>query len=396
MSNKQMHFNDGEGIDHNDLNDMRKMLQKEQADFWYARMVQPNNMAANYDDSFELGGANAVGTIGWALGLVPGAANRGVSLRPGSFIHCTSDGSAPTDTGDYDDTERANWLVTFAGQSFELSANATGDDRWDMVVIDDDFTEVAGDEEERDFEDATTRAKSTDDFPKRVSFASGGASPFSIVEGTPGAGYPAIPTGFERVARLKVRPAATTLATSRANLIADVEDHTYPIGRRWVGCMALEAQREVDGTMGDWLPSGTQKVTVSDSGNSLYYFPKDLTGRSDARLLGVYVAHESNESFTVEVVRVNFDGSTEAVLSTLTVGTTDGAHRNVMAFGNGTLPIWGNGTPCGTAAEVGGGGVAIGSFGHVHSTVAVKVTSGSGVGTNHTTICAVGFVFAVN
>ncbi len=395
-SNKQMNFNNGEGINYADFNDMRKMLQKEQGDFLYGPMVNPLNMRQAYSGSFGLGGANAIGTIGWCLGLVPGGANRALALHPGSFVLCTSDGSPPTDDGDYGDTGRANYQITFAGQSFELSANASGSDRWDLVVIDDTFSEVAGGAVNRDFKDATTGALSTESVNKRITISPGGATPFSIVEGTPGAGYPAWPTGYAPVARIKVRNGATELATSAANLIADIEDHTWPLGRRWIGMMGTDARRGADGTFGgDWNTSGN-KLTVSEAANTAYYFPRDLTGRSDARLLGVFLAHESNEAFTAEIVRVNYDNAIDTVLSTLTVGMADLSHRNIMAFGDGTLPIWGNGTAAGRALEEGPGGVGIGAFGHVHSTVALKITSGAGTGTNATTICGVSFVFAVN
>lgn len=404
MSNKSVHFNDGEGLDFNDLNALRRLIQKEAGDHLYGRMIQLRNQAPDWSAYWGQGAATSIITFGAALQMNVGGASRTISFEGGSLLLSNAGSAAEPPYDDASYSTRLCYPISFWGQSIALAANASGSDRWDAIVIANaDFNEgTTGDNENRDFMDAVTRAITTTSLPKRTYSPAGNnalatpATLLTVVQGTPGAGKPSI-SGNQAVAYVKVPNGATQLGGSYALLRTDYEDWTTPAGRVWIGMLGRDANRTAAGALTNWGSSGTVAIATNTGSSVAYWFPREMTGRSDAKFLGVHIVHEADEAFTAQIVRVNYDGTADTVLSTITVGTTDGQHREIMSYGDATVPLWGNGTPAGRTLDLGtsAGTNPLGSASHIHSTLALKITSGAGGGTS-TVICAVAFVFAAN
>lgn len=379
-ANAHMNFELGEGINHADFTDGREMLIKAIDDRRYmygaALALDPSDYAQNY----AFGGSQQLVEGAWTAGITTSTANRNVNLAPGMLWLNGGGGSAPQDLGD---TEHCFIGLIWGGETVTLAASSGGD-RWHLLSIPRESLYVAGGSESRDFMDAVTRALSSQSVDKRVT----AAPVLTVTVGAYAGGVPATPSGHAALAAVKIRNGAAGVAVGGVSeLYTDVIDYTSPIWRRHVGKLGREGLY----TAGDWAPENTIQLTSQSAASKVaYWYPGDHAGDPSARLLGVCIKHDADEAFTAELVRVDYETGADVVLSTITVGTTDGADRQVISFGNGTLPIWCNGTPGGRAIVLRG----IAGTTWDGSTLALKITSGAGAGAQTTRIAKVDFFLA--
>jgi hypothetical protein len=381
-ANAEMKWNQGEGVNADDFNDARSMLLKAMDDrrFMYAASLVLD--PGDYEAQYGLGGGTHVTEGAFTCMITTTTGSRNVTLEPGQLFLGGGEGDTPDSV---DDTEAIMTGIIWPGGTVTLPASAGGD-TWNLISIPrlaplyDD-----GGSESRDFMDAVTRALSSQNVDKR----STAAPALVVTTGTLGGGIPATPVGHAALAAVKIRNGAAGVAVGgMSELLTDVVDYTLPMRRKFVGRLGREGLFAA----ADWAVSGLMALDSGSAASKVArWYPGDHKGDPAARLLGVIIKHKADEAFTAELVRIDLETDAETVLSTITVGTTDGAYRNIVSFGNGTNPIWCNGAPGGRAIVARG---VTGTFWD-GSTLALKITSGGGAGAQTTTIAKVIFVLAV-
>lgn len=381
-ANSHLHFNLGEGINHADFTGLRDTLLKAMDDrrymFGAAVVLDPDD----YGLTYALGGSQQLVEGAWTSAITTATGNRNVNLGPGMLW---LNGGGGTPPGDQDDTFRDFVGLIWPGETVTLAASAGGD-RWHLLSIPRETLFAADGAESRDFMDAVTRALSSQSLDKRMA----AAPVLTVTVGAYAGGVPATPSGHAALAAVKIRDAAAGVAVGGASeLYTDVLDYTMPLWRRHVGKLGREGLYSGS----DWALENTIQLTSQSAASKVaYWFPGDHAGDPGARLLGVCIKHDADEAFTAELVRVDYENGADVVLSTITVGTTDGNDRQVISFGNSTIPIWCNGTPGGRAIVMRG----IAGTTWDGSTLALKITSGAGTGTDTTRIAKVDFFLATS
>lgn len=216
---KRVLFSDGEGLVYTDFNDLQKLLQVAALDVsaWPILNLSANcGVDRGADPKYTLGsfcrtraftkgngcqpqcGTNRESGTATALtsGLSPGMV--GMWVKPATYFRPSM----------IDPRMRWVQLSSWLDVEFTHSSNSGGgSERFDIVTV--AFTEVDGDAESRDFEDATTRAKTTSSTNKRTSVL----ATFTKYEGTPGAGVPSVPTDEGLLYVTRIAAASSALDT---------------------------------------------------------------------------------------------------------------------------------------------------------------------------------------
>lgn len=201
-------FNDGEGVEEDDFNDLQRLTRRLLSGGYFAnRYVLPGSV---------LGGN--VRPLGRALQPFWTGSGLEVNLRDGLIVHHTGILSQP-------DYNHLPHVFSQLGSPITLAAADPVNDRWDIISV--KIEQLAGDSTVRDFEDAGTRELSSPAQNKRRYTR----LTVEVTEGTP-AGSPAepsVPSGHVKIARVEV-PAAAVVLTS-----ALIKDFRCTMGfGRWI------------------------------------------------------------------------------------------------------------------------------------------------------------------
>lgn len=341
---KRVLWSDGEGVTLDDLNSMQTHLQSLYHDFlWPGYRYEQGSQ--NLEKSYNAPPATycfvprAGGMFPYCVGP---ASTLVVGLKRGWVCMVNPNGPSVPDGDD------PQMLAAFLDDNTSLFTLSTGDGsnpRIDLIQI--KLTEIDDETQNRDFEDAVTRAKSTStvDSKRRVQVD------MSVKEGTPAANPspPSPDSGYAEWARVRVDTAATSIDKD------DIMDMRIP--------MRIEAQRIHPYTFGrpgtpQWAISTSARISIVTSGatDKCYMFPH--TGVLAGRILGVWLncAIVTAASTTFKLVRYDDNNGSLATqdiadLSTL-MGFADATAKWHQKTGlvtglastndNDERPIWTN------------------------------------------------------
>lgn len=353
-------FNDGEGIDPEDLNNLGLFFQESIVGNLLGSAV-PDGIAdpLSPGDVLDLNSGSAWNQLGLDYtGLVlapfPGCAyvgSTGVANQlytvPGPIVlplgEPFSAGSDPL------------WCMRLPQVTLTTAVGHATLVRFDLVEI--AASAVDADPTPRDFEDAATRAHSSANLNKtrRLSFE------IRIKQGTPGAGYPAPTAGAFAIAAIRI-PATHNAAHSTDNL----RDLRVPLGN----------VDQIDVLPKDFYLTGANPWAVADgsfaafanaTGTDPIYIPCPIAAKS-ARLIGVGLYGTAGPSAACGLYRMLHGGATQLIADTADLFDTAGYRVRSMvqlmddadtggAIYPGTraagtrigTPIWADGTPSGVA-----------------------------------------------
>jgi len=338
MNSKRVLFNDGEGIDLNDVNIAQDQLRNLVLGTLLERTAgMSNGLGWLYgaDGKYRvntIAGIPAIG--GWAS---PGS-TRHMNVYPGMFWDVALAG-AIEDQFD-DPTSKMAIGTTSAGSigSYATSenvgpgsANTSGSDRWDSIEV--EIVQSDGDAETRDFEDASTRALTSTSQSKRKRWA----AVFTIHEGTGGAAGevykgPAVTAGKHKLCAMLLPNAGTAYT--------DVRDFRIPIAPiRRTTVVPKHAMVTSDG----W--TSNDDGSIERSANAKYAYILLGNGYGNTRLLDLIMSYKLAAGSTVKLGLVemaaggiSFDEIIDISSSFTLDGTARYAHVDMSAHG-----VWFNG-----------------------------------------------------
>lgn len=366
----KMRFSDGEGIEHEDFNDLIHLLESRliELDMWSGRGFRrvPNLAHANGD-----------GIDPWGQGFIAGgsALDTDKLYTPYPYDGILSQDFSPADTtqltigggilvyrknanmqGTAPDEQGEPIICALEDDDFDVGANivanaapGSGNPRWDMVGVRVNY-ETEG-SESRDFKDAVTDALSSQSFDKRFSFF----TDYEFVTGSQAASY--TPPTLATAGMVPLMTIERTVGEG-ATLARDrFYNHLYPMR---LGIEDIPGVELLPGDPSDWAAGTVTDFTgitqVGGGTGVLFALPRQL--HAGCRLVAVGVGtNGASIDATIEIVRVTYSSGGNVsitVLAQLDAGGTgpistsqagfQGAGESDWSSGlNFPLPIWGNG-----------------------------------------------------
>jgi hypothetical protein len=337
---KTLLFNEGEGLSHDDLNNAQRFLQASAWDALLRQRLRQSENSLTTAQCYSLGvGANIVASI--------------TALRstndPGVIAQLTAS-TAPTGN---DPMVLVYYLADGELQTDHVAAHATLE-RWDIVCV--KLSQVDGDPETRDFEDAATRAVTSmpsTNKRRNVTLTK------QVVQGTNAAVgtavEPAVPAGFVKWAAVKISPAYASAFQADDHF----RDYRVPLGGYQCG---LIAPHQLEQGIGAAFGSGLNTCRLIASAASQFCYAYIPIVGSAARLMKLTVRSKITGGGSAGAVRLErLEIGLDATLSSSTIikdfGHTSGVEAVTSYVDNGltsdTLvgPIWGRGQRCGPATN---------------------------------------------
>lgn len=374
-------FNDGEALEHGDLNDAQNYLRAQLWDTVGTIARLQDTGARNGTGVAIAEPADAVFAVGYGGAPMPhditylgNGTTRLISNYRGVVMQRVAgeplSGNVPAMLAYY--ATEGEWAAT-------LAANVAADPRCDIGVI--RLSYLDGDSTTRHFEDATTRAKSSQVMNKAANVR----CEFQVIQGVPDplAPEPSVPSGWGKVWSATVYPGATVITLDR------LRDHRFPIGTSHVD-VPMSIMVPGSRSSGTWaipdLNNLNYSIWLTGMPSGADVFVPALGARPSQRLLGVqFVTRNANSSKWVlglprGITGPDFDGGASNI-------RLDAKHHDVTekllpatASGNTTMatgllkdvPLWGNGRTCGMAAALDGYTELAGMY--------LQAVSGSAVG----------------
>jgi hypothetical protein len=284
---KEVLFNDGEGIDHTDFNDLQRFLRSQFLDMGMAQI-----------------GRGSDGLLGGAIGSIsnyPGvlgdhcapsvASGMTIDVAAGMLMQSTMPGGVPS--GD-DALVLSFWVGNGVLDTVHAAADPTNP-RWDLVSI--ELSYADGDTESRDFQDASTLALSTTTPNKRRNVV----CTKTVTQGTPAATptIPATPSGDVPLYAVYIPAAAVTL------LNANIFDYRLPAGRFVVDCYAYDAYNKGRRSGTFVAPiTGTAfgYIEASVASSDLLFIPEGFVA-NNARLVAVHAVSGDTTGLSTYTLR---------------------------------------------------------------------------------------------
>lgn len=288
---KSVLFSDGEGVTHTDLSNISKYSQARLMDMFWLHMAGGLSTGAKQEPTLW-GGINYVARDRLAYTLTGGECviKQGstavkVTITPGTIIQLTDatpDGNEPKMLA-YDVVSTDG--IVADGIDFTISAGATNP-RIDILQVKLEWED--GNSETRDFEDATTRAKSTQSMNthRRVK------ATFSIKQGATGAtpAYPLPDAGYVAIAAIRVGQTWTTGITRSGiegtSSTACIRQLTIPLRMRAV---TVTSDQFDYGFATSWARNGTTRLATASAttATNLVCWAPDGVGTS--RIVGIRI-----------------------------------------------------------------------------------------------------------
>lgn len=331
---KTILFNDGEGVDHGDLNKLA-LAATQRAWEWPAYNDLLPHLAVvptSPDSAFE--GATNLATMVFCKGGGPRMVISGLSVSFGAGFLGVYTGTGPPSALD----PKMRWAYTTTVLDVALSAAPAGQKRFDAIVL--DIAESNSDTESRDFKDATTGALSTTTPNKRTKLAGS----FSIVSGTPAVysagAAPSTPAISSRV---------VALALVNDTGIEELWDCTIPAGPQFTSLSVPKRDAIVGTGAGVWSGGGTTGAIAGGSVGDLWLVPPMFSGDPTARVIGIELRYSLAAGAIIKLVSVapgiaaTVDVLRDNITALLSIGTGD----QVTKIDLRSYPIGGAGTPAG-------------------------------------------------
>lgn len=360
------HFNEGEGIDPSDFTELAQCLRAQMWDYIAMQLYRGDgeeNPAFNGTFPVMIGNGGHL-TISVTPLTVSLHDKGGVVLLPGGGAAALNGVEPRFVPYAFDSTYTHN--LTFAPDT------GVGD-RWDIIQCKHDYFQVAtpaagNDQESRDKEDASVEPHiyTTTSFPKRKNVV----GTYSIKQGTPGAGEPAVDAGYKKMYAVRIPDGSSGSYTFVST--TDIRDYRIPIGiaRQRVtavnGGFALANWTRTGGVLSSLVAdgAGVRELTLIPLGGSPH-----MSGRLvRIGLQGTFVA---GSTATALLVRVNQGFTAATTVATLT--------SDLITAGGGSLyryksmqstAMWMNGYEAGST-------VAAGSPANTNTTLALLVQTGA-------------------
>lgn len=358
-------FNDGEALEHGDLNDAQNYLR---AQLWdtIGTIARLQDTGARNGTAVAIAEpTDAVFAVGYGGAPMPhditylgNVTTRLISNYRGVVMQRVGSeplsGNVPAMLAYY--ATEGEWAAT-------LAANVAADPRCDIGVI--RLSYLDGDSTTRHFEDATTRAKSSQVMNK----AQNVRCEFQVIQGVPGATAPepAVPSGWGKVWSATVYPSDTIIK------LDSLRDHRYPIGTTHIDVPMSALLPNVVASVGTWAVSDLAVLNYAVdltalSGGAANVFIPAFGSRPSQRLLGVQLVsrHANYSKWVLGVPRgvagAIFDGGASNIRLDARYHDVTEKLLPATASGSTTLatgllkdvPLWGNGRTCGMAAALDG------------------------------------------
>jgi hypothetical protein len=346
---KDVLFNDGEGLDYNDLNNIQRYERARFYDLFLGQMMRGtvggsdvlSTCAARASiDATQL---YAHGWGGAAKIFSNGAGGPNLQLKNFSGLIATYGGGALTGLAPqvlpyHLDNEEVN--PTFA------AADPTNP-RWDLVQIKIN-AEAGGTSTTRDFQDAFTGALTSTSFNKRF----GSSITWNVKTGTP-AGSPTVPTpdaGFFRLWAVFI-PAAfgsNPILIDTGSTLNCPRDYRLPMSLAqapgsWVHTQAKDS-------FGAWTYNNTDDRPVATAGSQVQIWPCPVRGHGRLVRLHVYGQLTAGANRKIELIRLVrlTSGTTQVLLrdvsATSIVGSNMATNGGYVYFADvGDIPYWTSG-----------------------------------------------------
>lgn len=317
-------FNDGEGLDYNDLNDMQRIARRSREDGFFAQRyflagtlmgvhLRPLFFALSIKDSTGMDVKVTAGSVLWQLSSDPGEPEPQYILAK----------------------LEADQVITVD------AADATFD-RWDILTAKVEWSE--GDSETRDFEDGITRVKTTQVLDKRRRTK----LTITYTPGTPSASpsEPTPPSGEEKFARIEVPATASSLTSD------NLKDFRFPCGyTRYI--VPEKTWWTDDSDFWDLVQAADANIywNVGATGHKLYVpltYPAlshvDWSRQLHLRMGRIMIYSELEAGVTVKI-RARFPDASSMDLLDLSayVDTSGVLTRNDLALTGLDPPCWMNG-----------------------------------------------------
>jgi hypothetical protein len=343
-------FNDGQAVDHTDFNKMADFLQAQNFDLWQSlARTTSTGVAASVSHLFAMANGGAPH---------PSATTRSVTHLPGWVAQQTGDGSSAISG---DEPEFLYYYLDTDELETQLTAGHATLPRIDLLCV--KLERVDDATEERQFEDATTRAKSTEEIvPTRSVTVTK-----QLVAGTPNASptVPAVPAGYVPLVGVYV-PATWNTTIDAEN----IWDYRMPVGFTVREESLGEWVQTHENAAGTWVNFGsyigTALCTALTSGEAIItHFPRNIVPQT-MRLIGISLmsGNYDDTDVTCKLIRgINFGATgdfdaiedvpdeslTSDLLGTGTGVDTDMRTRSYTA----RAPVWAGGYRSGYAARDG-------------------------------------------
>lgn len=366
--NNEVLFYDGEGLFHQDFNNMQRFNRTFVNDgIWssYARLTESDHSGPSTAHAYAIGNGGAIYADGTAFTNCAGVIVQRIDAA-------APDGSSP---------KSLMYFVSEGEFSEEMPQAAAGNHRWDIITT--QLVELGANPLNRDFKDAVSGAVTSTAFDKflQATPTTDGSTPgFLRTQGTEvllaaTPVEPATPAGHIKIAAVLVDDVANAV-----DPYTELRDYRVP-----VGCTVEGWQGGSDWATGPNWTSGTSAIMAT---NAAAVASRNSHGGGYRRLLDFRMgATVQANPMTVELRR--FDGfTTSAVIANLSSGfpvsTTTWGTFGLDA--GQSFPIWANGYMAGIAAEIAGPNGANGS----HEFLGVRIVSGA----NNATAYSGQWVFA--
>jgi len=362
---KEVLFNDGEGVDLADFNNLQRFLRSQLHDT-FGVIARIDDVVRNGTDIAPHNDAPYIFCVAHSGAPYPGASARQITNLPGVIYQQTGSGIISGD-----DPEFTSYYLA---QGEMLSTLAIGDatnPRWDILSVKIDH--LAGDSESRAFEDATTHVVTSQSMNKRRNVR----LQFQITQGTPAAdpAEPVTPAGYSKVCAILV-PANHNAVIDPANIV----DYRLPIGLSTYEITAAELATNKMSTVTaasvNWTVGGFAGgfgaygfAQAAASGQDVIALVRDVPSNTRRLLeirLGSYNSSPSHFAITLNRYQLDNAGGETALaagidhgLGTLTADllpASPSGSGNVKTKSFLDLPYWANGYRSGYAKQESGVG----------------------------------------
>lgn len=357
---KELLFNDGEALEHTDLNTLQRQIQAYLADAILGGYPMVTGISAREFDLQPSSAHRSVVSFGNGGAVKPpsGIPNREVDFQQGLIgVPSSSSISSNPTTGDAPAT--LWYYMTADDVPDKVRPNITTNPRWDLLTV--ELAEVDDNSTSRDFRDAVTGALSSQSFNKRKKVQ----ATFTWTQGTEAASpvEPAVPANNYKICAVKITGDVPFTALGTTADSYTVRDHRIPIGNR---ILTIEPNTYLDqGAVFDGAVVTPNYSTLNgrflsvDTSNTASAFERFETqvlspiNDPNHRLRAVYI-HGEPQTNGWDVSLVN-DRSDWEIWPLVTVNGTLGDdlyELEAADFSAIDVPCWANGTTAGVWAAL--------------------------------------------
>ncbi len=331
-------FNDGEGVEEADWNDLQKLLtfrawdaigQYSKGSISQGNPLSSSTFGSRFSTPSAWGAVTGGPTFCFGADFAfTGKTTDTLTIEPG-FIgrngKTTRVANVPSMEWVYVDGNGGK-------PTFVVVANAGGGDRYDALSI--AFVETDETTESRDFKDGTTGEITTTTPEKSRNLV----ATLTLTPGTEGGAIAVVPAGQHLLCYVKV--------LSGASIIDDIFDYTIPINAMQIeqAAPAITAiwEQMAGAGSGDWTRDGGGVLSAGVAApRNLYLYPPSHSN-PHARILALEFSYVLNASSVVQLVFGSFAGSgvpetTLAVDLSSLLTLDDASHKTVIEFTNPNL-----------------------------------------------------------